>query len=78
MPGNHGLRLHDDQGFAPALPQPAEDNPEAADRGDPVWAGGLRPFEDGELLAKSDGFQGRVCDVAEKGTAGKLPPHRLG
>jgi hypothetical protein len=23
MPGNHGLRLDDDQGFGPALPQPA-------------------------------------------------------
>jgi hypothetical protein len=75
MPGNHGLRLDDDQGFGPALPQPAEDNPEQ-----PIEAiqfgPGLLPLEDGELLAKSDGFSGRVCDVAEKGTAGKPPPHR--
>ena len=57
MPGNHGFRLDEDQGFGPALPEPAKDNPEQ-----PIGAiqsgAGLLPLEDGELLAKSDGFQG--------------------
>ena len=54
MPGNHGLRLDDDQGFGPAIPQPAERNSEQ-----PIdaiqFGAGLLPYEDGELLAKSDG-----------------------
>jgi len=62
MPGNHGLRLDDDQGFGPALPQPAEGNPEQ-----PIEAiqfgPGLLPLEDGELLAKSDGFQGEFVTL---------------
>ena len=56
MPGNDGLRLDEDQGFGPALPQPAEHNPKQ-----PIEATqfgpGLLPLEDSELLAKSDGFQ---------------------
>ena len=55
MPGNHSLRRDDDQGFGPALPQPAEHDPEQ-----PIEAmqfgSGLLPLEDGELLAKSNGF----------------------
>ena len=66
MPGNHGLRLDDDQGFGPALPQPAEGNPEQ-----PIEAiqfgPGLLPLEDGELLAKSDGFQGEFVMWQKKG-----------
>lgn len=65
MPGNHGLRLDNDQGFGPALPQPAEDNPEQ-----PIEAmqfgPGLLPLEDGELLAKSDGFQGEFVTWQKK------------
>src|SRR5882762_1970950 len=60
MPGNHGLRLNDDQGFGPALPQPAEDI-EAIQFGP-----GLLPLEDGELLAKSDGFQGEFATWQKK------------
>jgi hypothetical protein len=48
---DHGLRLDDDQGFEPAFPQPAEDNPEQ-----PIEAiqfgPRVLPLEDGELLAK--------------------------
>ena len=66
MPGNHGLRLDDDQGFGPALPQPAEGNPEQ-----PIEAiqfgPGLLPLEDGELLAQSDGFQGEFVTWQKKG-----------
>lgn len=65
MPGNHSLRLDDDQGFGPALPQPAEDNPEQ-----PIEAiqfgPGLLPLEDGELLAKSDGFRGEFVTSQKK------------
>jgi len=77
MPGNHGLRLDDDQGFGPALPQPAEDNPEQ-----PIEAiqfgPGLLPLEDGRVAGEERRLPGRVCDVAEKGSAGKPPPHRQG
>ena len=66
MPGNHGLRLDDDQGFGPALPQPAEHNPEQ-----PIEAiqfgPGLFSLEDGELLAKCDGFQREFVTWQEKG-----------
>ena len=75
MPGNHGLRLDDDQGFGPALPQPAEDNPEQ-----PIEAiqfgPGLLPLEDGELLAKSDGFQGEFVRWQKKRP--QVSHHRTG
>ena len=52
--------------FRPALPQPAEGNPEQ-----PIEAiqfgPGLLPLEDGELLAKSDGFQGEFVMWQKKG-----------
>src|SRR6266576_3190037 len=75
MPGNHGLRLDDDQGFGPALPQPAEGNPEQ-----PIEAiqfgPGLLPLEDGELLAKSDGFQGEFVMWQKKRP--QVSHHRTG
>ena len=75
MPGNHGLRLDDDQGFGPALPEPAENNPEH-----PIEAiqfgPGLFPLEDGELLAKSDGFQGEFVTWQKKGP--QVSHHRTG
>jgi hypothetical protein len=75
MPGNHGLRLDDDEGFGPALPQPAEDHPEQ-----PIEAiqfgPGLLPLEDGELLAKSDGFQGEFVTWQQKRP--QVSHHRIG
>src|SRR6516164_8877428 len=75
MPGNDGLRLDDDQGFGPAFPQPAEDNPEQ-----PIEAiqfgPRLLPLEDGELLAKSDGFQGKFVTWQKKGP--QVSHHRTG
>lgn len=75
MPGNHGLRLDDDQGGRPALPQPAEHDPEQ-----PIEAiqfgPGLLPLEDGELLAKSNGFQREFVTWQEKGT--QVSDHRTG
>ena len=75
MPGNHGLRLDDDQGFEPAFPKPAEDNPEQ-----PIEAiqfgPRLLPLEDGELLAKSDGFQGKFVTWQKKGP--QVSHHRTG
>ena len=65
MPGNRGLRLDDGQGFGPAVPHPAEDNPEQ-----PIQATqfgpGLLPLEGGELLAKSEGFQGEYVTLEKK------------
>jgi hypothetical protein len=67
MPGHHGLRLDDDQRFRPAIPQLAEHKPEQ-----PIKAlqfgTGLFPFEDGELLAKNDGFQREFVNCQKKGT----------
>ena len=75
MPGNHGLRLTDDQGFGPALPQPAEYNPEQ-----PIKAvnfgPGLLPLEGGELLAKSDGFQSEFVTWQENEP--QVSNHRTG
>jgi hypothetical protein len=42
-PGNYRLRLHNDQGLGPAMPQLAERNPEQLIRVAPVWEG-LRPL----------------------------------
>src|SRR2546430_17287638 len=51
--------------FPPSPPQPAEGNPEQ-----PIEAiqfgPGLLPLEDGELLAKSDGFQGEFVTRQKK------------
>ena len=75
MPGNHGLRRDDYQGFGPALPQPAENNPEK-----PIetiqFGPGLFPLENGELLAKSDGFQGELVTWQKKGP--QVCHHRTG
>ena len=75
MPGNHGLRLDDDQGFGPALPEPAEANPEQA-IGAIQFGAGLLPRKDGALLAKSDGFQGEFVTWQEEGT--QVSHHRTG
>jgi hypothetical protein len=56
MPGDHGIRLHDDQGTGPACPQAADSNPEETVKAAQPRPG-LLPFEDGELLAKSGGLQ---------------------
>ncbi len=39
---------------------------------------GRLPLEDGELLAKSSGFQDEFVTWQEKGTAGQPPPHKPG
>ena len=75
MPGNHGLRLDEDQGFRPALPQPTEHNPEQPIEATQLGPG-LLPLQDGELLAKSDGFQGEFVTWQEKGT--QVSHHRTG
>ena len=53
MPGNHGLRLHDDKGVGPARPKMAKRYPE-----EPIevaqFGTCLFPFEDSELLAKGE------------------------
>jgi hypothetical protein len=69
------LRRDDDQGFGPALPQRAEDNPEH--RIEAIQFGpGLVPLEDGELLAKSDSFQGEFVMWQKKGA--QVSHHRAG
>jgi hypothetical protein len=69
------LRRDDDQGFGPALPQPAEDNPEH--RIEAIQFGpGLVPLEDGELPAKSDSFQGEFVMWQKKGA--QVSHHRAG
>ena len=75
MPGNHGLRLDEDQGFGPALPPPAEHNPEQPIEATQLGPG-LLPLQDGDLLAKSDGFQGEFVTWQEKGT--QVSHHRTG
>jgi len=76
MPGNDGLRLDDDQGFGPTLPQPAEDNPEQPIEAIQFVLGAL-PLEDGELLAKSDGFQGEFVTWQKKAPQ-EVSHHRTG
>ena len=75
MPRNHGLRLDDDQGLGPAIPQPTEHNPEQ-----PIEAiqfgTRLLPLENGELLAKSDGFQRKF--VACEDESAQVGNHRTG
>ena len=53
--GNHGFRLHDDQGFSPARIHPALRSPEEAIEAMQSEVG-LIPLKNDELLAKSSGF----------------------
>src|SRR5437764_8103577 len=46
-----------------------------ADRGDLVWAGAASAGRR-RVAGEERQLPGRVCDVAEKATAGKPPPHR--
>jgi len=59
MPGNHRLRLHDDQGLSPTRIHPAARSPEEAIEAMQPGVG-LLPLENGELLPKSSGFQSEL------------------
>jgi len=66
MPRHHRLGLYDNQGLDPTGPQPTEHNPEQTI--DATHLGtGLLPLEHGQLLAKSDGFQGEFVTCQEEG-----------
>jgi hypothetical protein len=52
MPTNNGLRLDEDQRLLPFRPKPPQDNPKQFVRGCKSRLG-MSPFQDGELLPKS-------------------------
>lgn len=56
VPGDYGLRLHDDQGTSPTCPQAAESNPEETVKTAQPRPG-LLPLEDSKLLAESSGLE---------------------
>ena len=75
MPGNHRLRLHDDQGLSPTRIHPAERSPEEAI--EVMQPGvGLLPLKNGELLSKSNGLQSEFVTRNEEGA--KVGDHREG
>jgi hypothetical protein len=61
--------------FHTSLPQPAEGNPEQLIEAI-QFGPGLVPLEDGELLAKSDGFQGEFVTWQKKRP--QVSHHRTG
>jgi len=70
MPPDDGLRLDQDEGRAPLLPDPRQAHPEGPVGHGVTWSGGL-VTEDGELLTEGEIFQSQLRTVPKRrGRAG--------
>jgi hypothetical protein len=69
MPADDSLGLHDDEDICPARPKAAKGRPEESVQGVQHWA---RPFtfEDRDLLAEGEDFEGRVTPTAKEDSDG--------
>jgi hypothetical protein len=59
VPSDDGFGFDDDERIGPAAPEATEDGPEEAVTTIHPWARALA-FEDGDLLAESQDFQGGI------------------
>jgi hypothetical protein len=59
MPGNHGLRLHEDQGVLPAAPGSTQGNPDQAIAGSESGAV-LHPRQYRDLLAEGQVLEDQI------------------
>jgi hypothetical protein len=70
VPGDHRLRLNDDEGGAPIGPNPGQPCPEKA-----IGGGQFRPLhralEDGELVTQGEDLQLKGCTATEDGQHGR-------
>ena len=64
MPADHGLGLNDGENVRPSRPQLAQDGPEEAI--EPSQRARPFPFEDGDLLAQREDFNGGIRATAEE------------
>jgi hypothetical protein len=65
VPADHGCGFHEDQDVRPAGPTLAECRPEESVQGVQFWPWPF-PFEDGDLLAKSENLEGGITSIKEE------------
>ena len=69
MPADHSLGFYDDQDVSPARPTVAKRSPEESVQAVQFWPGPF-PFEDSDLLSKSENLKGGITSIAKEGSDG--------